>query len=39
MAAVLGMRGTGSFDSDVRPKNYREGENKKNAFTLPSTDH
>ena len=25
MAAVLGLRGTGSFDSDVRPKNYREG--------------
>lgn len=22
--AVLGMRGTGSFDSDARPKNYRE---------------
>jgi hypothetical protein len=25
MAAVLGLRGTGSFDSDARPKNYREG--------------
>lgn len=25
MAAVLGMRGTGSVDSDARPKNYREG--------------
>lgn len=25
MAAVLGLRGTGSFDADVRPKNYREG--------------
>src|SRR6185436_9299660 len=25
MAGVLGMRGTGSVDSDARPKNYREG--------------
>lgn len=25
MAAVLGLRGTGSFDSDTRPRNYREG--------------
>lgn len=25
MAAVLGLRGTGSVDSDARPKNYREG--------------
>lgn len=25
MPNVLGLRGTGSFDSDARPKNYREG--------------
>jgi hypothetical protein len=24
MAAIVGMRGSGSWDSDSRPKNYRE---------------